>query len=37
MDPSALITHRFNLEDMDQGLSIMKNKSEEYIKVMVNP
>ncbi|MBR1642052.1 MAG: galactitol-1-phosphate 5-dehydrogenase [Butyrivibrio sp.] len=37
MDPSSLITHRFNLEDMDQGLSIMKNKSEEYIKVMVNP
>lgn len=37
MNPSSLITHRFNLEDMDQGLSIMKNKSEEYIKVMVTP
>ena len=37
MTPSSLITHRFSLEDMDQGLSIMKNKSEEYIKVMVTP
>ena len=37
MNPSSLITHRFSLEDMDQGLSIMKNKSEEYIKVMVTP
>ncbi len=37
MNPSSLITHRFNLEDMDLGLSIMKNKSEEYIKVMVTP
>ena len=37
MTPSSLITHRFSLEDMDQGLFIMKNKSEEYIKVMVTP
>ncbi len=33
--PSDLITHRFFLEDMGRGLEIMRDKSEEYIKVMV--
>lgn len=35
-DPGSLITHRFGLADMAQGLEIMRDKSEEYIKVMVN-
>lgn len=35
MDPSTFITHRFPLENIDKGLSIMRNKSEEYIKVMI--
>ena len=35
LSPSMLITHRFNLEDMQEGLQIMHKKSEEYIKIMV--
>ena len=35
MNPSSLITHRFTLDNIDTGLSIMRNKSEEYIKVMI--
>lgn len=30
----ALITHRFSLEELDLGLEIMRDKTEEYIKVM---
>lgn len=33
--PSDLITHRFSLADMSGGLQLMRDKSEEYIKVMV--
>ncbi len=33
--PSGLITHRFSLADMSKGLELMRDKSEEYIKVMV--
>ena len=33
--PADLITHRFSLSDMDKGLAIMRDKSEEYIKIMV--
>ncbi len=33
--PSKLITHRFNLPDLQKGLDIMKRKSEEYIKIML--
>lgn len=33
--PSQLITHRFSLEDMQVGLDIMRRKSEEYVKIMV--
>lgn len=33
--PSKLITHRFNLEHMQEGLDIMRMKSQEYIKVMI--
>ncbi len=33
--PSQLITHRFTLEDMQAGLDIMRRKSEDYVKIMV--
>ncbi|MCR5108587.1 MAG: galactitol-1-phosphate 5-dehydrogenase [Lachnospiraceae bacterium] len=32
--PEALITHRFPLEDIDRGFKIMRDKSEDYIKIM---
>ena len=35
INPSVLITHRYPLENMDTGLKIMKNKSEEYCKIMI--
>ncbi len=34
MLPSDLITHRYCLENMQKGLEIMCDKSEEYLKVM---
>ncbi len=34
--PANLITHRFSLEDLDKGLDIMRRKSEEYVKIMIN-
>ncbi len=33
--PGDLITHRFSLENMKDGLDIMRDKSEEYIKILV--
>ncbi len=36
MLPSDLITHRFSLEELIKGLDIMKNKSQEYVKVMIS-
>ena len=33
--PDRLISHRYSLENMQDGLRIMQKKSEEYIKVMV--
>lgn len=32
--PEALITHRYDLPDLINGFEIMRDKSEEYIKVM---
>ncbi len=32
--PSALISHRFSLEDMEHGFKIMRDKSEDYVKIM---
>ena len=32
--PADLITHRFSLEELDSGFQIMRDKSEEYIKIM---
>lgn len=35
LQPENLITHKFSLENLEQGLWIMRDKTEEYIKVMV--
>lgn len=32
--PADLITHRFSLEELDSGFQIMRDKSEEYIKIV---
>jgi L-iditol 2-dehydrogenase len=32
--PSDLITHRYSLEDIDRGFEIMRDKKEDYIKIM---
>lgn len=32
--PKQMITHRYPLEELDQGLAVMKDKKEEYGKVM---
>lgn len=33
--PKTLISHRFSLETLEQGFKIMRDKSEDYIKIMV--
>lgn len=33
--PGAIITHRFALEEMKQALLIMRNKSQPYVKIIV--
>ncbi len=35
IDPAKLISHRFDMESLESGLLIMKNKSEDYIKIMM--
>lgn len=37
MDPSKLITQRFSLEHIRKGFELMRDKSEDYIKVMCSP
>ena len=32
--PDKLISHRFSLEELGRGMEIMRDKSEEYVKVM---
>lgn len=32
--PAELISHRFAMEDLEQGFRIMRDKSEDYVKVM---
>lgn len=34
--PERLITHRFPLERLPQGLEIMRDKTEEYVKIMID-
>lgn len=36
INPTLLITHRYSLEQLDAGLHVMKDKKEEYCKVMIN-
>ncbi len=34
--PEALVTHRLNLSELERGLHIMRDKTEDYCKIMVN-
>lgn len=34
INPAELITHRFSLENLEKGFRIMRDKSEDYVKVM---
>lgn len=34
--PAQMITHRFPLEELDCGLAVMRDKKEEYGKVMLS-
>ncbi len=36
MDPSVLITHEFSIDDLYHGLTIMRDKTEYYCKVMLS-
>lgn len=36
IDPAGLISHRFSLEDLEQGFHIMRDKAEDYIKIIVD-
>lgn len=33
--PEQLISHRYQLSELEQGFSIMKNKTEDYLKIMM--
>lgn len=35
VDYEKLITHEFSLNDLEKGLDIMKNKTDDYIKIMI--
>ena len=35
ISPAALISHRFLMKDLEQGFRIMRDKTEDYIKIMV--
>ena len=35
VDVKKLISHRFAIDDLEQGFLIMKNKTEDYCKVMM--
>ena len=32
--PSELITHRLSMEDLEKGFQIMRDKTEDYIKII---
>lgn len=34
--PAELITHRFKLEELEQGFHIMRDKTEDYVKIMAD-
>lgn len=35
INPENLITHRFEMDELKSGFEIMKNKTEEYLKIMM--
>ena len=35
ISPQQLITHRFSIKDLEQGFHIMRNKTEDYVKIMM--
>ena len=35
IDVKKLITHKYNLENMDEGLEIMRDNTEFFAKIMV--
>ncbi len=35
VDPEQLITHKLSIDDLEKGLFIMKDKTEDYCKVMI--
>lgn len=34
ISPAAMISHRFSLEELEKGLRLMRDKTEDYVKVM---
>jgi len=36
INPAMFITHRFDMEHFDEGLKIMRDKSEDYIKILMS-
>lgn len=34
IEPESLISHRYSLENLEQGFQIMRDKTEDYIKIM---
>ena len=34
IDPAQFISHRYTLEELNRGFEIMRDKSEDYIKIM---
>lgn len=37
LHPEDLITHRLSLEKLGEGLTIMRDKTEDYVKIMMRP
>lgn len=37
IEPEKLISHRFDLAELDKGLRMMRDKSKDYLKVIVRP
>jgi len=35
LSPEKLISHRFSLEDLEKGLEIMRDKTQDYVKIMI--
>ena len=35
ISPEKLISHRFSLEELEKGLEIMRDKTEDYVKIMI--